>query len=61
MFDTPKNKSINKVIAYIAPKNKTMAHIMSLDNRISCVVGISIFGLKTYWKRVFALMEIQTN
>ena len=28
---------------------------------ISCVVGISIFGFKTYWKQVFNLMEIQTT
>ena len=60
MFDTQK-KSTNNVIAYVAPKNKTMAHIMILNNRISCVVGISIFGFKTYWKRVFYLMEIQTT
>ena len=39
--------------------NKTMAHIMSLNIRILCVVGISIFGFKTYWKEVFALMETQ--
>ena len=37
-----------------------MAHIMSLNNRVSCVVGISIFGFKTYWKQVLDLMEIQT-
>ena len=43
MFDTKKNESMNNVIAYVAPKNKTMAHSMSLNNRISCVVGISIF------------------
>ena len=61
MFDTQKNESMNNVIAYVAPKNKTMVHSMSLNNRISCVVGISIFGFKTYWKRVFALMEIQTT
>ena len=61
MFDTPKNESMNNVIAYVAPKKKTMAHSMRLNNRISCVVGISIFGFKTYWKRVFALVEIQTT
>ena len=38
-----------------------MAHIMSLNNRISCVVGISIFGYKTYWKQVFNLMDIKTT
>ena len=52
---------MNNVIAYVAPKNKTMEHIMSLNNRISCVVGISIFGFKTYWKLVLYLMEIQTT
>ena len=34
---------------------------MSLNNRFSCVLGISIFGFKTYWKQVFGLMEIQTS
>ena len=58
MFETHKNESMNNMIAYVAPKNKTMAHSMSLNNRISCMVGISIFGFNTYWKRVFALMEI---
>ena len=61
MFDTQQTESMNNVIAYVAPKNKTMVHIMSLDNRISCVVGLSIFGFKTYWKQVFDLMGIQTN
>ena len=32
------------VIAYVATKNKTTAHIMNLNNRISCVVGMSTFG-----------------
>ena len=52
---------MKNVIAYVAPKNKTMAHSMGLINRISCVVGISIFGFKTYWKQVFTLTEIQTT
>ena len=61
MFDTQKNESMNNVITYVAPKNKTMAHIMSLNIRISCVVGISIFRLKTYWKQVLDLLEIQIS
>ena len=52
---------MNNVIAYVAPKNKTMADSMNLNNRISCVVGISVFGFKKYWKQVFDLMEIQTT
>ena len=47
------------MIAYFVPKNKTMEHSMSLKNVISCVVGVSFFGFKTYWKQVFDLMEIQ--
>ena len=55
-------KWINEnVISYVGPKNKTMGHIMSLNNRISCVVGISIFGFNTYWKQVFNLMDIKTT
>ena len=42
----------------MAPKNKAMAHSISLNNRISCVVEISIFGLKKYQKIVFNLMDI---
>ena len=42
-------------------QNNMMAHSMILNNRISCVVGIYIFRIKTYWKQVFNLMEIQTN
>ena len=52
---------MNNVIAYVAPKNKTTSHIMSLDNRISCIVGISIFVFKTYWEQVFNLMDIKTT
>ena len=61
MFDTHKNESMNNVIAYIAPKKNTMAHSMSLKNRISCVVGMSIFGFKTYWKQVLNFMNFKTT
>ena len=61
MFDIQKTESMNNVIAYVAPKNKTMAHVMNLNNWISCVVGISIFRFKTYKKQVFDLMQIQTS
>ena len=52
---------MNNLIAYVTPENKTMAHSMSLNNRISSVVGISILGFNKYWKQVFKLMEIQTT
>ena len=58
---TQKNELMNNVITYVAPKIKTMAHSMSLNNRISCVVVISIFGFNTYCKLVFNLMEIKTT
>ena len=48
MFDAQKTESMNNVIAYVAPKNKTMAHIMSLNSRIYCVVMIFIFGFNKY-------------
>ena len=34
---------------------------MSLNNNISCVVGISIFGFKTYWEQVVNLMDIKST
>ena len=61
MSDTQKNESMNNAISYVAPKNKTMAQRVSLNNRISCVVGLSIFEIKTYWKRVFNLMSFKTT
>ena len=53
-----KKELMNNAIAYVVPKNKTMAHIMSLNNRILFVVGIYIFGFKKYRKRVFNLIDI---
>ena len=55
------NESISNVIAYVASKNNTMAHSIRLNNMISCVVGIYIFGFKTHWKRVFNFMETKTT
>ena len=52
---------MENVIAYVVPKNKTMVHSMILNNRVSFVVGISIFWFNKYWKQVFNLMEIQTT
>ena len=53
-----KNELMNNAIAYVVPKDKTMAHIMSLNNRILFVVGIHIFGFKKYRKRVFNLIDL---
>ena len=52
---------MNNVIVYVAPKNKMMAHSMTLNNRISCILGISIFIFKTHWEQVFNLMDIKTT
>ena len=61
IIDTQKNELMNNVIVYIAPKIKKMVQSMSLNNRISCVVAISIFGFNTYCKRVFNFMDIKTT
>ena len=61
MFDTQKNESMKNAIWYVAPKNKTMANIMNPNNMFSCVVGVSIFCFKTYWKQVFNFMDIKTT
>ena len=61
MFDIQKNESMNNLITYGAQKNKMRDHITILNNKISCVVGIFIFGFKKYWKQVFDLKEIQTT
>ena len=58
MFDTHENESTNNAIAYVAPKNKAMSHSMSLNNRISCIVGISTCGFNKYWQNFFNLMEL---
>ena len=52
---------MKNAINYVAPKNKTTVHIMSLNDRISCVVEISIFGFKKYQQRVFDFMELNTS
>ena len=52
---------MNNEIAFVAQKNKIMAHSMILNNRISCVVGISIFGFKKYWMIFFSLIELNTS
>ena len=61
MFDTKNNESTNNAIKYIETKNKTMIHIMRLNNRISCVEGISIFKFKKYWHTYFNLMELNMS
>ena len=38
-----------------------MAHIASLNNRISFVVGISIFGFKKYWHTVFNFKDLNMS
>ena len=52
---------MNNAIAYVVPNNKTMAYSMILNNRISCVVGISILGFKKYWQIVFNLMDLNMS
>ena len=58
MFDTKRSESTNNEISYVSPKNKTMAHIPNLNNKISCDAGISILGFKKYWQTFFNFMDI---
>ena len=60
MFDTQKKRINEQCDSIRCAKKKTMAHSMSLNNEISFVVGIYIFGFNTYCKRVLYLMEIKT-
>ena len=46
MFEAQENELMKNVIAYVVP-GKTMAQSVSLNNRILCIVVISIFGFKT--------------
>ena len=52
---------MNNVIVDVAPKFKTMVHVIILNSSISCWVVIYMFGFKTYWKQVVDMMNIQTN
>ena len=52
---------MNNSITYVAPKNKTMAHTMSLNNMISCIVVISIFVFKKCWQIFFNSMELNMS
>ena len=61
MFETQKKKLTDNETTYVAPKNKTMAHSMSLKNRVSCVVVISIFGLNKYRQKVFNLIDLNMS
>ena len=56
-----KNESMDNSIASVALKNKTIAHITSPNNRILCIVGISIFGFKKYWQVFFNLIGINIS
>ena len=38
-----------------------MEHITSLNSRISCVVGITIFGFDNYWQTLFDFMGINAS
>ena len=47
---------MNNAIAYVAPDNNMMAHIMILNSRIYRLAGIYIFVFDKYWQTVFDLM-----
>ena len=45
----------------LCQKTNTMSHIMSLKNTISCVVGISIFRFRNYWKIFFDFLDLNMS
>ena len=61
MFYTQKKRINEQCDSIRCAKNNTMVHSMSLNNSMSYVVGMSIFGFKTYWKQVLKFTEIQTT
>ena len=61
MFGTQNNESMNNAIAYVPLKNHMMSYSRSLNNRISCVVVISIFRFKKYCKTVFNFMKLNMS
>ena len=61
MFNTQNNELMNSTTAYVAAENKTMENSMSLNIKISCVVGIYVFRFEKYWKKVFDLMGLNIN
>ena len=52
-YNTQRNESLNSFIAWFAPKHRTYSRSMSLENRISIAVGITIFGYFGFWTRVY--------
>ena len=52
---------MKNAIACVSPKSKTVVNITSLNNRISCVAGIPIFGFKKYWQIFFNFLELNTR
>ena len=49
---------MNNEITYVVQNNKTVVYKVILNNRISFVMGISIFGLKKYWHKYFNLIDL---
>ena len=74
-FPVSSRQSFKRITAYVwhkkwineqfysipCAKNKMMVYRLCLNNRISCVVGISSFGFMATWKRVLFLMDIKTR
>eukprot|EP00978_Attheya_sp_CCMP212_P028806 scaffold100531_cov56-Attheya_sp.AAC.2 len=57
-YNTQRNESLNSLITWYAPKNRTYSCSMSLENRISIAVGVSILGYKLFWERVYSKLEV---
>ena len=57
--DTQANESLNGIIAWFAPKNKTFAGSRSLKARVYLAVGINLVGYKVFLTRLLRRLGIR--
>ena len=59
--DTQINESLNGVIAWFAPKNKSFSGSRSLQARVYLAIGIVLVGYKTFLQRLLDSMGINVT
>ena len=60
-WSTQLNEALNHIVAKYAPKDRTYSTTMSLQNRISIVVGIHNCGHLEFWTEVFSNLRMNVN
>jgi len=56
MYDSKKNKALNRALAKVAPKNIVFSITMSLFDHLSLVIGIDSVGSMEYLQRLFQMV-----